>query len=624
MKRIQPKWEAPSGKDKPKLHLYNSLTRNKEEFVPQSGNKVTWYNCGPTVYDASHMGHARTYMTFDILRRVLMDYFNYDVFYCMNITDVDDKIIVRARQNHLMQKYIESSPRPEVWKADVKAALEALKAKIARETDSDKHKMLTQTQQNVEDLLEKADAGQNVSLLEFKDILSSWLDKQRGSTVTDNKIFADLPLYWEEDYHKDMEALNVLPPDVLTRVSEYIPEIVKYSEKLIANGYAYSSHGSVYFNTKVFNATNDHFYAKMVPEAYGDQRALAEGEGELSVTEDQQTEKHHPTDFAVWKASKPGEPAWDSPWGKGRPGWHIECSVMASDIFGESMDIHSGGVDLKFPHHDNELAQAEAYYENDHWVRYFVHFGHLTVDGCKMSKSLKNFITIKEVLEKYTARQLRLMFLLHAWKETLDYSERTMEMGLEYERTLKEFFLNVKDSVRLIPSSGVGAYTKWGEEEVKLNDKFQEMRKEVHIALCDNIDTRSVMEHLRELMSAGNTYMSAARTSHKQVNRRLLWNVAAYITDILKIFGAIPKEQTIGFPMDDMQGANYEETVMPFVSAFADFRRKIRSHAKATKQTDILMECDKVRDDVLPDLGVRLEDHEGTTTAIKLVGKGHW
>ena len=148
------------------------------------------------------------------------------------------------------------------------------------------------------------------------------------------------------------------------------------------------------------------------------------------------TDKKSANDFALWKNSKPGEPSWDSPWGKGRPGWHIECSVMASAILGESIDIHTGGVDLKFPHHDNELAQAEAYFDNDHWIRYFLHSGHLTIAGCKMSKSLKNFITIQEVLKTYTARQLRLMFLLHSWPATLDYSPLTMELATSYERTV--------------------------------------------------------------------------------------------------------------------------------------------------------------------------------------------
>lgn len=149
-----------------------------------------------------------------------------------------------------------------------------------------------------------------------------------------------------------------------------------------------------------------------------------------------QNEKKSSTDFALWKCSKPGEPAWDSPWSSGRPGWHIECSAMASEICGDSLDIHTGGVDLKFPHHDNEIAQTEAHFGNSDWVKYFLHSGHLTIAGCKMSKSLKNFVTIQDALKKHSARQLRLAFLLHSWKDTLDYSDNTMDMAVQYERLL--------------------------------------------------------------------------------------------------------------------------------------------------------------------------------------------
>ncbi len=147
----------------------------------------------------------------------------------------------------------------------------------------------------------------------------------------------------------------------MTRVSEYIPENVAFVQKIVDRGFAYESNGSVYFDVSKFDSQLDHHYAKLVPEAYGDEEALKEGEGDLSVSEDRLREKRSDRDFALWKLSKPGEPSWESPWGPGRPGWHIECSVMASEILGESVDIHSGGFDLKFPHHDNELAQAEVW-----------------------------------------------------------------------------------------------------------------------------------------------------------------------------------------------------------------------------------------------------------------------
>ncbi|GFR89322.1 cysteine--tRNA ligase, cytoplasmic-like [Elysia marginata] len=567
------------------------------------------------------MGHARSYISFDILRRVLSDYFNYDIFYCMNITDIDDKIIMRARQNFLMQKYIDSKPGSDQLKKDVEEAFLLLDQKIAAaEGDEGKLKMLNKSKTSLQSLMASDTPEKIIISVEAKDVLAPWLDKQKGSEVTDNSIFSELPKFWEEEFHKDLEALNVLPADVLTRVSEYVPEIVTFVQQIIHNGYAYESNRSVYFDTKVFDSSTCHFYCKMVPEAFGDNKALAEGEGELSASTEK-SEKRNVTDFAVWKASKPGEPSWDSPWGKGRPGWHIECSVMASEIFGESMDIHSGGFDLKFPHHDNELAQAEAYYGNDNWVRYFVHSGHLTIDGCKMSKSLKNFVSIKEVLTQYSARQVRLLYLLHAWKDTMDYSRKTMDVALEFEKTLQEFFLTVKDCVRSMASSGSGAWAKWTEPEVQLNQKFLEAKAGVHEALCDNVDTRSAMDNIRELVSAGNTYISVARRTQRSPNRILLLNIATYITDLLKMFGAIPKSQAIGFPQEGGQNENFEDAVMPHLSAFATFRESVRQMARTQKAFDILGLCDEVRDITLPELGVRLEDHEGAPPVIKLVSR---
>lgn len=320
-------------------------------------------------------------------------------------------------------------------------------------------------------------------LSESKDPLSDWLDRREGAKVTDNSIFETLPRYWENEFHKDMEALNVLPPDVLTRVSEYVPQIVKFTEKIIENNYAYESNGSVYFNVQGFDAKPNHFYAKLVPEAYGDTKSLNEGEGDLSTNTEQLSEKKSQNDFALWKSSKAGEPWWDSPWGKGRPGWHIECSAMASDICGDQIDIHTGGVDLKFPHHDNELAQSEAYYDNHDWVKYFLHTGHLTISGCKMSKSLKNFVTIQQALEKHTSTQLRLAFLLHSWKDTLDYSADTMAMAIQYEKSLNEYFLNVKDLIRRKNTPDT-LFDAWTSVEAEVNQKFNLAQHLIYAALC--------------------------------------------------------------------------------------------------------------------------------------------
>lgn len=314
--------------DMVQLKIYNSLTRKKEVFVPQNGMNITWYSCGPTVYDASHMGHARSYMSFDILRRILRDYFGYDITYVMNITDIDDKIIKRARQNHLYEKYTSQASDLLTVQQDVKDSITHLVKQMETTTDPDKKLMQEKMLLKIQASLGKANDALHLNqavpeatsslLNEAKDVLSDWLDSKHGKTVTENTIFASLPRYWEEEFHKDMLALNVLPADVITRVSEYVPEIVDYINGIIERGLAYEANGSVYFNVAKFDSQKNHKYAKLVPEAYGDSKALQEGEGDLSNSEDRLSEKKSPNDFALWKTSKSGEPSWDSPWGKGK------------------------------------------------------------------------------------------------------------------------------------------------------------------------------------------------------------------------------------------------------------------------------------------------------------------
>ncbi|XP_046394235.1 cysteine--tRNA ligase, cytoplasmic [Ischnura elegans] len=632
-KRVQPKWIPPSDSSKTTLKLFNSLTRQKEEFKPKDGNLVKWYSCGPTVYDASHMGHARSYISFDILRRVLSDYFGYDVMYVMNVTDIDDKIIKRARQNHLYSEYLRKDHSLNRIIEDANKVMELFREKLGNTTDPDKKTMLSNMLSKVSEAITKLmdavtendrakvrDAKKGF-MEQAKDLFSEWLDHMYGSTVEDNSIFAKLPRYWESEYFKDMEALNVLPPCVLTRVSEYVPEIVKYTEKIIENGLAYVSNGSVYFDVLKFDQKSNHFYAKLVPEAYGDSKSLEEGEGDLSISVDQLKEKRSPNDFALWKASKAGEPSWESPWGMGRPGWHIECSVMASAICGDTLDIHTGGVDLKFPHHDNELAQAEAYFDCEQWVQYFLHSGHLTIAGCKMSKSLKNFVTIKEALKKNSARQLRLAFLLHSWKDTLDYSPNTMDMAVQYEKTLNEFFLTVKDLTRNVNTSQPESMQKWDDQEIILNSKFHETKSSVHVALCDNVDTRTTLDAVRDLISACNIYLREKQKQSREPNLLLLMDIAKYVTSLFKMYGVNPTDNSIGFPISSEKAENVEELVLPYLTILADFRQNIRQHARNVKATAILEECDKLRDETLPNFGVRLEDHEGRGAVVKLVDK---
>lgn len=618
-KRPDPVWSAPEGVKTPKLYLYNSLTRKKELFVPQN-HVVTWYSCGPTVYDESHMGHARSYVSFDILRRVMQDYFGYHINYVMNITDIDDKIIKRARTKYLVKQYRESQGTKEQVYDDIAAAMAYHNTIIVTTTDPDKRKMLIDEVQKVKvaaEALKAATISQNAAetlvkqeelLTSASSVLGEWLDKQKGMDITDNSIFAELPRHYEDEFNKDMEALNVLPADVVTRVSEFVPQIVEYIKKIMSNGYAYESNGSVYFDVGKFEGKGNHYYAKLVPEAYGNQEALEEGEGALSLNTAQ--EKRSPNDFALWKASKPGEPVWPSPWGLGRPGWHIECSAMASGVLGESLDIHTGGVDLKFPHHDNELAQSEAYFNNDHWVRYFLHTGHLHIDGCKMSKSLKNFITIKKALEESSASHLRIAFLLHSWKDTLDYSSNTMEGSRQYYKMLNEFNLNIQDLIRRTGCTS----TVWTSQEESLQSLFNSCRVNVHKALCDNIDTRRALDHIRDVITEANKYMN----NSVKVNSQLLININSFVEKLMNIFGV---------PVGDRgaSGDQGSEKLIAVAEVVANIREQLRQWARDKEkdvkelQRQLLGLCDNIRDDFLPPLGIRLEDREGESPCIKLV-----
>lgn len=271
---------------------------------------------------------------------------------------------------------------------------------------------------------------------------------------------------------------------------------------------------------------------------------------------------------------------------------------------------------MKFPHHDNEIAQSEAYFDSDNWVKYFLHSGHLTIAGCKMSKSLKNFITIKQALEQYTASQLRLTFLLHSWKDTLDYSPSGMQQAVQVEQKIQEFFLNVKDVMR-----SATLYPKWTEQDLELQKQIDAAKLAVHAALCDNINTRDAVFALRDLISAGNIYIQNGKTQKSVLNAPLLKQAAVYISRILRIFGVIQSYDLDSYGLRTSEAseggqANIEDVVLPFIEVLSEFREKVRNSAKGISDSAIkgaiLKTCDEIRDQKLPDLGVRLEDHEGT------------
>ncbi len=309
------------------MKIFNTLSGQKEEFVPQ-GDVIRMYVCGVTPYDHSHLGHAMSYIFFDVIRRYLK-YRGFEVKYVQNVTDIDDKIINRANQ--------------------------------------------------------------------------------RGITP------AELAGKFTESYFEDLRALNVLPADISPRATGEVAKIIEVIEGLVEKGFAYrASDGSVYFRV-----TRDPDYGQLSHRTLDMMQAGAR----IEIGE----QKEHPMDFALWKASKPGEPFWDSPWGKGRPGWHIECSAMSLKYLGETLDIHGGGQDLIFPHHENEIAQSESYTGKKPFVRYWMHNGLVQVGEEKMSKSLGNLVTIKEALARHSADALRVFILSSQYRSPLSYSEGGLE-----------------------------------------------------------------------------------------------------------------------------------------------------------------------------------------------------
>ena len=341
-----------------------------------------------------------------------------------------------------------------------------------------------------------------------------------------------------------------------------------------------------------------HDYPKLEPsKGKATQAEMEESEGSLHVAE--AGEKRNAADFALWKKSKGGEPSWPSPWGGGRPGWHIECSVMASDLMGDGMDVHAGGSDLKFPHHDNELAQAEAYHGCQQWVNYFFHFGHLHIKGLKMSKSLKNFVTIRQALGTHSARQIRLMFLLQPWDKPMNYSDQTIEEARAREVTFKSYFAEVKDQLR---KPWLQRPTTWDKRARDLFARLQVHQAAVHACLCDNFNTPGAMAALLATCSDANSYVK----DNAAVDALLLKKGATFVTRILRIFGVATQED-FGFPVGGEGGnGGYEEQVGPVVSALVAFRDEVRAAAKGVPA--LMGACDVLRDAALVELGVRVED----------------
>ena len=458
------------------MKIFNSMSRQKEEFVPIQPGKVSIYACGPTVYNFIHVGNARPIILFDVLRRYF-EYRGYDVTFVQNFTDVDDKIIKRANEEGITSQ----------------------------------------------EVAEK----------------------------------------YIQEYFTDAQGLGVRPATIHPKATENMQQIIDMVQTLIDKGYAYPvENGDVYYRTLKFKG-----YGKLSHQPIEDLQSGAR----IAVGE----VKENPLDFALWKAAKPGEPAWDSPWGPGRPGWHIECSAMSNRYLGKTIDIHCGGEDLQFPHHENEIAQSEAA-NGCKFVNYWLHNGFLNIDNRKMSKSLGNFFTVREAAEAYGYETIRLFMLSAHYRSPLNYSADILHQA---QNSLDRLY-SAEDHLKYLVENG--AEGDRNAAEAALVDTFDSYRQRFDEAMDDDFNTANAISVLFELVRAINI-ATADENQPTKAGAQACLDMVHEFTDVLGLLYS-RKEESLDEKVEQM---------------IAD-----RQAARAAKNW---AEADRIRDE-LKAMGIELKD----------------
>ena len=419
------------------MQIYNSQTRKKEEFVPLRPGHVSIYACGPTVYDYFHIGNARPFITFDVLRRYF-EHRGYQVTFVQNFTDIDDKMIRRANQE--------------------------------------------------------------------------------GITVK------ELGDRFIREYYQDAKALGIRPATVHPRATEHIAEIIQLVKTLQDKGFAYEVNGDVYFDTK-----KDAGYGKLSGQNLDDLEAGAR----IDVDD----VKKNPADFALWKAQKPGEPAWESPWGMGRPGWHIECSAMSMKYLGETFDIHAGGKDLLFPHHENEVAQSECA-TGKTFARYWMHNGFINIDNEKMSKSLGNFFTVRDILKEYNPEDIRMFMLSAHYRSPVNFSR---DMMAQAHASLQRLYA-ARERLMILKKNAEDRALN--PEEEALLARAQESAARFDAAMDDDLNTADALGAIFEIVKDANVTLNE-KSAKAAVEKTL-----GVLLDLTDVLGLLMKQAEEGLPAD--------------------------------------------------------------------------
>lgn len=410
------------------MKIYNTMTRQKQEFVPITPGEVKMYSCGPTVYDYFHIGNARPFIIFDTMRRYL-EYLGYKVTFVQNFTDIDDKMINRANKE--------------------------------------------------------------------------------GITVK------ELGERFIAEYFKDAEALGIKKATIHPKATENIDAIIQVVKSLEEKGYAYNVNGNVYFRSKKFDE-----YGKLSHQPLEELEAGAR----IDIAD----EKEDPMDFALWKAQKPGEPAWESPWGMGRPGWHIECSAMVNKYLGTSIDIHSGGKDLIFPHHENEIAQSECA-NGCTFANYWMHNGYININNQKMSKSLGNFFTIRDITEKYKPEVIRFFMLSAHYRSPVNFSDELMSQA----QSAMERVYTCIDNLNFLLSNAKDR--EENDKEKEILDVLEKSKKRFCDAMDDDLNTADAISAIFDIVSAANKGLSQEGDNSRKVIEKTLAAIHE-IGDVLGLF----------------------------------------------------------------------------------------
>jgi cysteinyl-tRNA synthetase len=464
--------------------IFNTLSGKKEEFVPINPPKVTFYTCGPTVYDFFHIGNGRTFIMSDILRRYLI-FKGYEVQYAMNLTDIDDKIIQKA-------------------------------AKLGKDT-------------------------------------------------------SEIAEEFSEAFFVDTERIGIKKADIFPKATEHITDIIQTIQKLIDKNIAYSVNGDVFYNVNKF-------------DGYGKLSGKKIDELESGSRVEINDKKESPLDFALWKSAKPGEPFWDSPWGKGRPGWHIECSAMSNKHFGETIDIHAGGSDLIFPHHENEIAQSEGA-NGKEFVKYWIHFGFLNIKDEKMSKSLGNFFTVRDILKRHSVYALRLLFTQTHYRGPLNYSEELIDAATRGSERLSNFYYEIKTISENNITAGINF------DVSTYNDKFI-------TAMDDDFNTPQAGAVFYELIKDVHKVMSSETTLTSESAKEIISFLDSTAVDV---FGIINR--------NNEEGESSTELTDELINLLLDLRQRAKQ-AKNYEYADLIRNG-------LTEIGIELRDSkEGTTYKI--------